>query len=98
MVSDLEDSLRDDALIELREIAGTDMPFGKYSGCRLYRLPAEYLQYFSIRGWPKGRIGELMQIVYQMKADGGDAIFEVLRTKTEQHRPLRPPRKRDFEF
>lgn len=97
-MSDLEDSLRDDAAFELREIAETVMPFGRFSGFLIYRLPAEYLQYFATRGWPAGRLGELLQIVYQMKADGGDAIFEVLRERSGDQRPMRKPRRREYNL
>ncbi len=104
-MSDLDDLLREDALVELQEIGKTQMPFGKYGpqrfpprGLPVYDLPAEYLQYFKTRGWPAGRLGELLRIVYQMKADGGDAIFEVLRAKKGGRRPLRKKPPREFGF
>ena len=83
----------------------TWMPFGKYGpqrfpprGLPIYDLPAEYLQYFATRGWPGGRLGELLHIVYQMKADGGDAIFDALRAQQGGRRSLRQRPKRKFEF
>jgi len=64
---------------ELEEIANTEMPFGRYSGRKLHQLPAEYLQWFISHGWPKGKLGMLMQKVYQMKADGSDIAFDLFR-------------------
>jgi len=74
------DALRARAAAELEEIARTVMPFGRCAGRRLHELPAEYLQWFVTRGWPKGRLGELMQIVYQMKADGSEVAFDPFRS------------------
>ncbi len=71
-------------LAELDEIAGTVMPFGRYHGRRLHELPAEYLQWFTHKGWPKGRLGTLLQIVYQMKADGSDIAFDRYRTRSRK--------------
>jgi len=72
--------LRARALAELDEIARTIMPFGRFRGRRLHDLPAEYLQWFVHHGWPRGRIGELLQIVHQMKSDGSDIAFDRYRT------------------
>lgn len=55
------------------------MPFGRFAGTPLYNLPAEYLHYFTVKGWPKGRLGELMQKVYHMKVDGSDVAFDLFR-------------------
>jgi len=74
-----DDALRRNALAELAEIAETRMPFGRYAGLRLHELPAEYLQWFVGNGWPQGRLGQLMRIVYQMKADGADVAFDPFR-------------------
>ena len=64
---------------DLREISQTVMPFGRFSGRPLAELPAEYLHWFVGKGWPKGRLGELMQMVYQMKADGSEVAFDPFR-------------------
>jgi len=74
------DALRARALADLEDIARTVMPFGRCAGRRLYELPAEYLQWFVAKGWPKGRLGVLMQMVFQMKADGSDVAFDPFRS------------------
>jgi uncharacterized protein (DUF3820 family) len=67
-------------MAELAEIAATVMPFGRYAGRRLHELPAEYLHWFEGKGWPNGRLGRLLQIVHQMKADGSEVAFDPFRT------------------
>ena len=74
------DALRARAAADLEEIARTVMPFGRCAGRHLHELPAEYLQWFVSKGWPKGRLGELMQMVYQMKADGSEVAFDPYRS------------------
>ena len=84
--SKLEDRLRQWLADDLAEIARTGMPFGKYGpehypprGVPLYDLPVEYLAWFERRGFPQGRLGELLRMVCQMKADGCDEIFDHFR-------------------
>ena len=77
---------REDFRNLLNEIAEAYMPFGKYGpkdypphGVPLIDLPPEYFGWFMERGWPKGRLGELMAIVSEIKATGADHIFEPIR-------------------
>ncbi len=74
-----QDAIRRNMAQELQEIGRTVMPFGRFSGRRIYDLPAEYLQWFTQKGWPKGRLGQLLQIVHQMKVDGSDIVFDSFR-------------------
>ncbi len=104
-MTDFDDEWQKNAVGELAEIARLRMPFGKYgpqyyppAGVPLYDLPVEYLQYFASRGWPKGKLGHLMKVVYQTKADGGDFIFEPLRQRVGGRTKLRRARKRSWEF
>ena len=79
-----EDRLRQWMAVDLADIAATRMPFGKYGpahyppyGVPLYDLPVEYLGWFVKKGgFPKGRLGELLRIVHQMKVDGLDEVFD----------------------
>jgi uncharacterized protein (DUF3820 family) len=90
---------------DLEEIGRTRMPFGKYGpaahppdGLPIYDLPAEYLGWFAAKGgFPKGRLGELLRMVHQMKADGSDAIFDGLRRCNGGRSVLRAPRQRRFD-
>jgi uncharacterized protein (DUF3820 family) len=89
----------------LGELAGLRMPFGKYGpaalpplGMPVYDLPEEYLVWFKERGFPKGRLGELMAAVCEIKAVGMDALFDPLRQANGGRVGLRPQRRRVVEF
>ncbi len=64
---------------QLLELAEYRMPFGKYQGSRLVDLPEPYVVWFAQRGFPKGRLGELLSIVYEIKVNGLEYLFEPLR-------------------
>ncbi|MDA9922651.1 DUF3820 family protein [Verrucomicrobiales bacterium] len=53
------------------------MPFGRYQQRKLHTLPYEYLHWFIEKGggFPSGRLGELMEFVYHIKASGSEEIF-----------------------
>lgn len=97
-----EERLRDWMAADMADIAMTRMPFGKYGpdnypprGVLLYDLPEEYLAWFARKDcFPKGRLGELLRIVHQMKVDGLDEIFDELRRKAGGRTSLRPPKVR----
>ncbi len=59
------------------------MPFGKFSGRKLYNLPAEYLCWFEQKGWPSGDLGHLLQIVLEAKRQGADEAINSLRGKRD---------------
>jgi uncharacterized protein len=82
----LEENLGDWLKTDLAEIANTCMPFGKYGpehypprGVPLFDLPVEYLLWFERKGMPKGRLGELLRMVHQLKTDGCDEVFDAFR-------------------
>lgn len=94
-------------LADLPEIEQTHMPFGKFgpanhppNGVPIYDLPAEYLGWFARKGgFPRGRLGELLRIVYQMKIDGSDSAFDEMRRRAGGKTALRPARKpQSFHF
>ena len=77
---------RDDFRRLLTEIHATHMPFGlfgkeKYppNGVPIFDLPEEYLMWFKQREFPKGRLGELMAQVCEIKECGMDSLFEPMR-------------------
>ena len=67
----------------LLEIVRMKMPFGKYKGTILCDLPDFYLEYFLRNGgFPKGKLGQLMATVYEIKLNGlQDILAELKRMK-----------------
>ena len=52
------------------------MPFGKYKGTVLKNLPVSYLEWFSPKGFPKGKIGSLLETLYEIKLNGLEKLLE----------------------
>jgi uncharacterized protein (DUF3820 family) len=57
-------------------LATAKMPFGKYKGLRLVDLPERYLVWFSQKGFPEGKLGEMLQAVYEIKLNGLEYLFD----------------------
>ena len=75
----------------LVEIARMRMPFGRYQGTRLVDLPEPYVVWFHKRGFPRGRLGELLATVYEIKANGLEPLLASLRETTDpRYRPGDP--------
>jgi uncharacterized protein (DUF3820 family) len=96
---------REDFRNLLLEIGRTRMPFGKFGikayppgGVPIMDLPDEYLAWFKERGFPKGRLGELMAEVFEIKAVGMDRVFDPLRQANGGRFRLRPQRRKAFGF
>lgn len=66
---------------QLLELARMKMPFGKYSGRLLIDLPEPYVVWFGQRGFPNGKLGEMLAMVYEIKVNGLEYLFEPLREK-----------------
>ena len=54
----------------LREIVTMQMPFGKYKGTVLKHLPVCYLEWFARKGFPKTKLGNLLQCLLEIKMNG----------------------------
>jgi uncharacterized protein (DUF3820 family) len=65
----------------LVEIARMRMPFGRYSGTVLLDLPEPYVVWFRKRGYPRGRLGELLATLYEIKANGLEGMLAPLRDR-----------------
>ncbi|MGA7827936.1 MAG: DUF3820 family protein [Geobacteraceae bacterium] len=64
---------------ELLALAEMRMPFGKYQGRLLIDLPEPYVVWFAKQGFPEGRLGRMLQAVYEIKANGLEYLFTPLR-------------------
>jgi uncharacterized protein (DUF3820 family) len=102
---DFTEIQRDDFRRLLAELATARMPFGRYgiqeqppSGVPLIDLPLEYLVWFKQRGFPKGRLGELMAHVCEIKEVGMDSVFDPLRAARGGRFPLRAQPRRNHSF
>lgn len=61
---------------DLVELAHTTMPFGKYQGRPLIRLPEPYLLWFQHKGFPNNRLGYLLALALLIKSEGLESLLD----------------------
>ncbi len=66
--------------MDLLKLANAKMPFGKYANWRLVDLPETYVIWFSKQGFPKGELGDMLKIVYEIKVNGLEYLFTPLKS------------------
>lgn len=54
----------------LEELFELKMPFGKYSGTYIGDLPENYIMWFARKGFPTGKLGILLQTMYEIQLNG----------------------------
>lgn len=57
------------------------MPYGKYTGRLLADLPERYLVWYHAKGFPDGKLGHLLGLIYEMKLNGLEYLLDPLREK-----------------
>jgi uncharacterized protein (DUF3820 family) len=55
---------------DLKRLATTPMPFGKYKDVLLIDLPEPYVVWFYDQGLPEGQLGNLLGLLYEIKVNG----------------------------
>lgn len=63
----------------LAKLAKTRMPFGKYTNRLLLDLPEPYVTWFAQKGFPEGDLGKMLHILYEVKANGLEYLFDRLK-------------------
>jgi uncharacterized protein (DUF3820 family) len=71
----------DDIQRNLLELAHARMPFGKYAGSYLSDLPEAYVLWFQKKGFPSGRLGELLEYLIDIKANGMEGLLREIRRR-----------------
>ena len=61
------------------------MPFAKYKDRLLCDLPVSYLEWFNRKGFPQGKLGILLQTIYEIKLNGLEELLNPLKTKRFPH-------------
>lgn len=57
------------------------MPYGKYKGYYLIKLPENYLVWYRGKGFPAGKLGEQLQLIYEIKLNGLENLIYPLIAK-----------------
>jgi len=61
------------------ELVRARMPFGRYKDVLLVDLPETYIMWFARKGFPKGKLGGMLQSVYEIKLNGLEYLLKPLR-------------------
>ncbi len=67
---------------QLTKLVELEMPYGKYKGRLLADLPGHYLGWFAREGFPKGELGSLLALMYELDHNALRHLLDPLR-----HRP-----------
>jgi uncharacterized protein (DUF3820 family) len=62
----------------LLELLHYQMPFGKHKGQLIRSLPVAYLEWFAQKGFPAGKLGQLLQTMYEIRINGLDYLLNEL--------------------
>ncbi len=63
----------------LIQTANSKMPFGKFKGVFLIDLPEYYLVWYRNKGFPKGKLGQMLETVFEIKRNGLEEIIYKLK-------------------
>ena len=72
---------------DLVKIANYEMPFGRYKNTPLIQLSEDYLLWFVDRGFPTGKLGELMQMTLEIKINGLENLIYPLQKALKKKQP-----------
>lgn len=67
---------------DLQRLLTMEMPYGKYKGRVIADLPGHYLGWFAREGFPKGQLGALLSLMYELDHNALRGLLD----------PLRPPK------
>ncbi len=59
----------------LLELCRYRMPFGKYQGQLLVRLPEAYLAWFARKGMPSGKLGMMLETALVVRTNGLESML-----------------------
>ena len=63
----------------LLQLVATKMPFGKYKDTLICNLPEFYIEWFKRKGFPKGKLGVLLETMYEVNLNGLRGLLEPLK-------------------
>jgi len=65
----------------LIKLAHTKMPYGKYEGRYLIDLPEYYVVWYHNKGFPKGKLGDMLTQVYELKINGLEYLIRDIKER-----------------
>ncbi len=55
------------------------MPYGKYKDRKICDLPIHYLEWFARQGFPKNKLGVMLETIYEIKLNGLEDLLKPLK-------------------
>ncbi|HEV7378191.1 MAG TPA: DUF3820 family protein [Dyadobacter sp.] len=65
----------------LIELISYRMPFGKHKGQLIIELPVSYLEWFEREGLPKGKLGVMLNTMYEIRLNGLMFLIDGLKAR-----------------
>ncbi len=65
----------------LIKLSHTKMPFGKYKDRYLIDLPEHYVVWYHNKGFPKNKLGQMLETVYTLKVNGLEYIVREIQKR-----------------
>ena len=67
---------------QLQRLVTLAMPFGKYQGRLIADLPGHYLGWFAREGFPRGELGRLLALMYEIDHNDLRSLLLPLRRRS----------------
>lgn len=55
------------------------MPYGKYKGYLICNIPESYLLWYKDKGFPKGKLGDLLATMFEIRVNGLEYLLTPLK-------------------
>ena len=65
----------------LKKLTTEKMPFGKYKGVKICNIPEHYLVWCHSKGFPTGKLGMMLNTMYEIRLNGLEYLLEPLKGK-----------------
>jgi len=65
----------------LLDLVKMQMPYGKYKGYLICNIPESYLLWYKDKGFPKGKLGDLMATMFEIRVNGLEYLLTPLKGK-----------------
>jgi len=65
----------------LLDLVRMQMPYGKYKGYLICNIPESYLLWYKDKGFPKGKLGDLMATMFEIRVNGLEYLLMPLKGK-----------------
>ncbi|MCQ2218795.1 MAG: DUF3820 family protein [Paludibacteraceae bacterium] len=68
----------------LEALVRTRMPYGRYKNYRVCDLPENYLVWYRQKGFPQGKLGELMGLMYEIQLNGLEYLLKPIKDSEDR--------------